>query len=61
MPVRPPQGQSCATCAFYMGGLCRKGPPYLVLAQLTALAYPATMWPACQPTDWCGGWTVSPP
>lgn len=63
MPVRPPSGQSCSTCQYYLSpiGECRRSPPYVVLSQLVALANTVTKWPSTAATDWCGNWTGAGP
>jgi len=61
MPVRPPQGQSCATCWYWMATECHKNPPFVVLQQLQANAVPITKWAVCLPTDWCAAWNATGP
>jgi len=48
-----PAGQSCATCAFYIGGTCRVSPPAQSLGA-------GNLWASTGPDDWCNVWNVWP-
>jgi hypothetical protein len=51
-PKAPPP--KCATCKFWVvvvnGGECHCVPP------LAHQSGQRSIWPLCQPTDWCGAW-----
>lgn len=52
--IRPPTGQSCASCKFLIGTWCRYGPPQAWAGDPRIGGSPQAIWPPVKPEDWCG-------
>lgn len=53
----PPDGQSCATCQFWISHECRRTLPGTD-GDVSSTIGSARLWRICEPTYWCAFWNV---
>lgn len=52
-----PAGQSCGTCVYFKDGMCRLNPPApRIVQQRGGGTEERSVFPAVDPSDWCGAW-----